>query len=46
MIEKMIKNMVDYRDMKSSLKAAFIEVEQIKNGKLPKQSLKAFLDEC
>jgi len=32
--------------MTSSLKSAIIEIEQIKEGKLPKRRLKDFLEEC
>ena len=32
--------------MKASLKSAFLEVTQIKEGKLPKKTMKEFLDEC
>ena len=44
-IEQALKSLNDFRNMKSSLKSAFVEVGQIRNGKLPKKTLKEFLDE-
>lgn len=45
-IEQKLKDLDDYMDIKSNLKTAFIEVNQIKNGDLPKKTMQAFLDEC
>jgi len=45
-IEQKLKGMDDYRDMKSSLKSAFVEIEQMKKEKLAKKTLKEFLNEC
>jgi len=42
-IEQALKNLDDFRYMKFSLKSAFVEVEQIRKGKLPKKTLKEFL---
>jgi len=44
-IEQALKSLNDFRNIKSSLKSGFVEVEQIRKGKLPKKTLKEFLDE-
>jgi len=41
-----LKELFEYRAMKTSLKSAFLQVKNIKEEKLPKKSLKSFLDEC
>ncbi len=45
-IEQKLSDLDDYMDIKSNLKTAFIEVNQIKNGDLPKKTMKAFLEDC
>ena len=42
-IEQALKSLNDFRNIKSSLKSGFVEVEQIRKGKLPKKTLKEFL---
>jgi len=44
-IEQALKSLNGFRNMKSSLKSAFVEVGQIRKRKLPKKTLKEFLDE-
>jgi len=44
-IEQALKSLNDFRNMKSSLKSVFVEVGQIRKRKLPKKTLKEFLDE-
>jgi len=36
-IEQALKSLNDFRNMKSSLKSAFVEVGQMRKGKLPKK---------
>ena len=45
-IQTDLKELLQYRYMKKSLSSAFTEVKQIKEGKLPRKTLKEFLDEC
>jgi len=45
-IQADLKELEAYRTMKSGLKTALLEVEAIKSGKLPRKTLKEFLDEC
>ena len=45
-IQKDLKELFEYRTMKLNLKSALTQVQQMKEGKLPKKSLKTFLDEC
>lgn len=41
-----LNELLEYRTMKESLKSAFSQVREIKQGELPKKTLKRFLDEC
>jgi len=41
-IEQALKSLDDFRNMKSSLKSAFVEVGQIRKRKLPKKTLGVF----
>ncbi len=45
-IQQELKELRAYKEIKSGLKTALLEVEAIKNGKLPRKTLKEFLDEC
>lgn len=45
-IQKELKELEEYRSMKSGLKSAFLQVQAIKEGKLPRKTLESFLDEC
>jgi len=45
-LQKEIRELLEYKSMKSSLKTAFSEVKKIRSGQLPKTSLSSFLDEC
>lgn len=46
LIQDELKDLLEYRRMKASLKSAFKEVKQIQSGKLPRRTMKTFLDEC
>jgi len=45
-IQQELEELRTYKDLKSGLKTALMEVEAIKNGKLPRKTLRSFLDEC
>jgi len=45
-IQQDMKELAECRAIKSGLKSALLEVEAIKNGELPRKTLKSFLDEC
>jgi hypothetical protein len=44
-IQASLEELAGYREMRQSLKRAFQEVKEIKSGKLPKKTLKNFLNE-
>jgi len=45
-IEADLKEWTAYKARKSSLKTAFMEVKLMQQGKLPKEDMQTFLDEC
>jgi len=45
-IEADLKEWRAYKARKSSLKTAFTEVKLMQQGKLPKEDMQTFLDEC
>lgn len=44
-LQKELAELMEYRSLKASLKAAFQQVEEIKKGKSVRKSLKEFLNE-
>jgi len=44
-IQEELNELRTYKEMKSGLKTALLEVEAIKKGKLPRKTLRNFLDE-
>ena len=46
LVQDGLKELLEYRKMKASLKSAFTEVKQIQAGKIPRRTMKTFLDEC
>ena len=44
--KKEVQAFFECKEQKESLKKAFIEVEKIKKGELPKRTMQQFLDEC
>ena len=45
-LQNELKSLREYLQLRDNLSRAFIEMKEIRNGKLPKTSLKSFLDEC
>lgn len=45
-LEKELQTLQEYQLRKGSLFQAFVQMKQIKNGEIPKTSLRSFLNDC
>lgn len=45
-LQKELQTLQEYQVRKGSLFQAFVEMKQIKNGQIPKTSLRSFLNDC
>lgn len=45
-LQKELQSLREYQRMKENLSHAFMEMKKIRSGKLPRTSLKSFLDDC